>query len=193
MLIFPLRSATGFGAIRTAEADNPDEYVDLNRTSKAGIATSWFRYSSNYDSNKPDANVCRNSNWYKRLSTSDCEDGAGAPGCRIYMLEMLHVEADRRQWSNNPGGHSAAIAFNKSPSGLWKMNKFGFIAGEVSTWLTDVNPLPTDDIRRRGEGIETSLDYISSIPRAMNEGLDSYLRFGLLCSYFAPSIIIWAA
>ena len=40
-----------------------------------------------------------------------------------------------------PGGHSAAIAFNKSPSGLWKMNKFGFIAGEVSTWLTDVNPL----------------------------------------------------
>ena len=28
--------------------------------------------------------------------------GQGAPGCRIYMLEMLHVEADRRQWSNNP-------------------------------------------------------------------------------------------
>ncbi|CAL6297728.1 unnamed protein product [Bathycoccus prasinos] len=167
-----------------AEADNPDEYVDLNRTSKAGIATSWFRYSSNYDSNKPDANVCRNSNWYKDSLPRIAEDGAGSARLSYLHVGNVACRGGPATMVQQPGGHSAAIAFNKSPSGLWKMNKFGFIAGEVSTWLTDVNPLPTDDIRRRGEGIETSLDYISSIPRAMNEGLDSYLEVRLAMQLF---------
>ena len=91
-----------WGRYEDAEPDNPEEYIDLNRDSKAGIATSWFRYSANYNRNKADSSVCRVSNWYKDSLPRIAEDGGSSARLSYLQVETLHAGVGRLRWSINP-------------------------------------------------------------------------------------------
>ena len=84
--------------------------------------------------------MCRNSIGTKTLPRI-AEDGAGSARLSYLHAGNVACRGGPATMVQQPGGHSAAIYLIKAQV-VMKMNKFGLIGGEVSTWLTYANPLP---------------------------------------------------